>query len=130
MTYRNYFLSLIIFNLIFITSCYNIRFDNLEYTNLIKFKYQITDIRNNCDNKDISNELEIANSNLSVMIEYATHRNERPQIYKSILELQKMFDQLYTKTKHQNNNTIYCRIKTQNIIDGTNILLNGMGNLD
>lgn len=133
MTFQNYFSKLKIISIIlalFLSSCYNTTFDNVEYFNTLIFKYQMMEVKNNCSTDNLKNKMDLANKNLNLMFEYSKYRHDRAEIYHSITVLQTMLTQLYSKYNQKTMSPAYCDIKSQNIIEGTDILLEGMGNLD
>lgn len=112
------------------TSCVDLRFDPMEYNNYISIKDQIVNVNASCGTSSIIPNLDKLHTELEHQLDYSSHKKNHSEYTKSISIINNMVIDMQNRYKTNKSVSIgYCKIKTNDILVGTNIIIREIGNL-
>jgi len=113
-----------------LVSCVNLNFDSGEYDRYISIKEQILIVHTSCGTPNVVNNLEKLHTMLEHQLQYSTHRVQNTYFAKSTSIINNMVIDMQSRYKHKVSASIgYCKLKTNDMLVGTSIIIQEMGKL-
>ncbi len=116
--------------ILFLTSCTNLNFDSGEFDRFLTIRELASTSISLCGTLEFESNLKIIKVSTDHQYNYSTLRVSRPQIAGATTSLKSMVDELYNRYQVTPKPSVeYCKIKTNNIVIGSNIIAVELGKL-